>query len=196
MSILYYIFVISIRNLDGLQQSFLTDISFTYLTPCKFLLVAGLFRVIYIFLIMWAIFKKTYCTHTPGNIHCVKSVQIRSFFLIRIWTLFTETTIVIVWKMTFLERKSLIRDYFMQFDEFGYIMILFDTFWTKYFEIYEVKRRDISLLLLLFFHFFWKQCNKQHITFVSFQLDKQDNFERVRISKWCTVDPSLQPTFN
>lgn len=42
----------------------------------------------------------------------------------------------------------------MQLDEFGYIMILFDTFWTKYFEIYEVKKRDIPLLLLLFFHFF------------------------------------------
>ena len=84
----------------------------------------------------------------------------------------------------------------MQFDEFGYIMILFDTFWTKYFEIYEVKKKGYITSIATIFSLFWKQCNKQHITFVSFQLDKQDNFERVRISKGCTVDPSLQPTFN
>ena len=80
-----------------------------------------------------------------------------------------------------------------------WIWIHYDTFWhilDKILRDIRSKKKGYITSIATIFSLFWKQCNKQHITFVSFQLDKQDNFERVRISKWCTVDPSLQPTFN
>ena len=60
------------------------------------------------------------------------------------------------------KKNPLVRDYFMQFNEFGYIL-------CKRLPNIQSKGKNTSLLLLLYFH-------KQHITIISFQLDKQDSF--------------------